>query len=503
MRIPRLMIPVLLYLALPMVGSADCYVPNQICCVLEDGYGIEEVNQRWGTVTIGSDPAGRIYLLHIEGVADLEDFADEMTSDPAVTAAGANYHIQTPEGVRQMVIPAVGGTWDDYQDQSLTERIGLDEAHQMSRGAGVLVAVLDTGVDPDHIAFAGRLSPNGYDFIDDDAEPWETANGQDDDGDGLTDEGLGHGSMVAGIVALVAPEATILPIRVLNDEGLGTVYGVTRGIIHAMEQGADIMNMSFGIPLTIPTLWPELRKATDAGVIPVAGAGNEGHEEPPYYPAFDELTFMVTALDSNDVKADFADFNDEVLVSAPGVGVRSAYPGNEWGIGSGCSFATPFVAGEAALIVSLAGGIEDEGERSEVEERIKDAVDFIYDIPDNEAYDDMLGGGRINLPAALYDLWAAVPDEKLGTRLLTAWPNPAPGPICFRLTLAEESARSGFQLTVVDPTGRVVLATPISGAAPLLWNGRDRAGRLVPAGHYWARTGGVAESPAIPLTILR
>lgn len=508
MRTPRLLTPILLGLILPTVCLAADHLPHQICCVIEGGADIEQINQQWGTTTLAAHPQGNFYLLSAEGIDDVEALADQMSGDPAVCTAGANYHIETPEGIRMMVVPAIGGTWDDYQDQSLTERIGLEEAHQMSRGSGVLVAVLDTGIDPDHVAFEGRISPNGYDFIEDDNEPWDTANGLDDDGDGTIDEGFAHGTMVAGIVALVAPEATILPIRVLNDEGLGTVYSVTRGILYAHEQGADVYNMSFGIPTMVPTMWPELQEAADEGVIFVSGAGNENREEPPYYPAIDPLVYMVTALDTLDTKADFADFHDEVIVSAPGVGVRSAYPGNEWGLGAGCSFAIPFVAGEAALILQLATQIDqdgdagDQGYRNEVEDRIREATDEIYDIPGNEEYDDMLGTGRIFLPAALYDLWMDVPTESARPTGLTCFPNPSLGQVVFRMPLRGERALPAT-VAILDANGRIVRRLPAGPLDTITWNGRDGIGNRVPAGLYWARPAGSIGQDALRLTILR
>ncbi|MBD3236055.1 MAG: S8 family serine peptidase [Candidatus Eisenbacteria bacterium] len=517
----RILLTILACLPVATALAQD-YPPEQICCVLEPGADIELINQQWGTSTLSAAPSGNLYLLRAEGVEDLESLAEQMTLDPAISAAGANYHIETPEAIRMMVVPAIGGTWEDYQDQSLTQRIGLAEAHEMSRGAGVVVAVLDTGIDPDHIAFEGIISPDGYDFIDEDDQPWETANGIDEDGDGTADEGFAHGTMVAGIVALVAPEATLLPIRVLNDEGLGTVYTVTRGILYAHEQGADVFNMSFGIPMTIPTMWPEIEMAADAGAILVSGAGNEDREEPPYYPGIDPRVFMVTALDSADAKADFASYHEEVFVGAPGVGVLSAYPGNEWGLGAGCSFAAPFVSGEAALILEMLpyydpphGGGEGEGEGEDedddedgddyerLEESICDSAFEIDDIPGNEAYEDMLGAGRIYLPDALRGLTMDVPaDASIGMRL-ACFPNPSLGRVAFRLPAAGD-AGSLERLMIFDATGRLVRSLAGEGGRQISWNGRDASGSRVPAGIYWARSSSAAggESP-VRLILLR
>jgi subtilisin family serine protease len=471
------------------------YVPGQICCFLREGADIDTVNARWGTVTLDDESGADFYLLFAAGVDDLEAFADSLGQDPDVVAAEVNYRLETPEAVRQMVIGAVGGTWDDFQDQSLTQRIGLDLAHTMSTGAGVIVAVLDTGIDPDHDAFAGRLVEARFDCVDHDHEPWEVADGVDEDGDGFIDEGYGHGTMVAGLVVLVAPGAMIMPVRVLDDEGRGNSFDITQGMMKAISHGASIINMSFGAPHIISTVQQKLHVASVHGAVTFAGAGNRNREEPPYYPASDSLAFMVTALDSLDVKADFADYHRRVLVSAPGVGVRSTYPGNDWGIGSGCSFATPLVSGEAALVRSLEPGMG----RAEMGMALQAGVDPIYGIPGNELYLARLGTGRISLPGALWNLLpesAAGPSALLSAR---AWPNPSPGVIHF----TAPGVDGPLNARIYDAGGRLLesLAAPRGGS--LTWDARTAGGRPLPAGSYWVRLTAAPGRRVLSLRVLR
>jgi subtilisin family serine protease len=479
-------------------AHALSFPEGQISVILAPGHTIEEVNETWGTTTLYGIPQEGLYLVYKAGVEDLEAFAEQMSQDPAVASAQANYIQETPEAVRQMVIAAVGGSWEDFEDQELTERIGLDAAHQYATGQGILVAVLDTGLDPNHDVFAGRLSPEGWDFVDQDAEPWEEANGVDDDQDGLTDEGFAHGTMVAGLVALVAPDATILPIRVLDDEGRGDAFRIAMGIHYALLKGADVINMSFGVPLDVEIVDHLLDMADALGVLAVAGAGNEDREVPPYYPAAWDRVFMVTALDSLDVKADFADYNTRVLVSAPGVGVRSAYPGNDWGLGSGCSFATPLVTGEAALIRSLL----PQAGWTEVEARIAAAVDSIYDIPGNEPYLGKLGTGRIYLPDALADSApSGVGTPGIRAAALRVWPNPTSGPLRLTWSTAEPGDTSP-RLTIHDVRGRLVRVLAPRGEN-VAWDGRDALGRPVPSGVYFVTLHGVGGSPRRTVHLLR
>jgi thermitase len=116
----------------------------------------------------------------------------------------------------------------------------LDQAHAISRGAGVTVAVLDTGIDFDHPALAGRVLA-GYDFLDRDADASEAEAPS-------SGKAFGHGTHVAGLIALVAPEARILPVRVLDPQGVGNVWRIAEGVVYAQQQGASVINLSLSTP---------------------------------------------------------------------------------------------------------------------------------------------------------------------------------------------------------------------------------------------------------------
>ena len=477
-------------LAWPCPASAQDYVPDQIVVELLPGGLIEDVNQRWGTTTIDSFDDGIVHLLNAEGLGDIVLLAQQMSLDPDIFEAEPNFREDTPEGIRFMVVVAIGGDRVDYEDQNLSARIGLPEAHQITRGLGVKVAVLDSGIDPGHEIFQGRIAAGGYDFVDEDEEPWEVSDGIDNDGDELIDEGFGHGTMVAGLVLLVAPEATLLPLRVLDDEGKSDIYRIARAVRYAREQGAQVMNLSFGSPGGSSTLQSELGHAKDSGITIVSGAGNENREEPAYYPGGSSKVLMVTALDSLDVKASFADWNQDVFVSAPGDGVRSAFPGNDWGLASGCSFATPLVSGMAALIRALRPDWTPE----QMEDQIALSVDPIYQLPGNQAYLDKLGTGRINALLAVENLLTTSVSEIAGAPSLRAAPNPSRGSVWF----LRDSGTNGLGLSsrnpilVVDASGRRV--RQLSGDGNRVhWDGRDDLGVPVPSGIYLYGLAGESE----------
>jgi len=423
------------------------------------------------TTTLDAMPAAGLYLVGTDllgTVDEAEAFIDDLEDDPDVSEVHVNFVGDTPEGVRQMIIAAVGGDFTDYEDQSLLERIERDAAHALSTGLGTTVAVLDTGIDPDHEAFVGRLAP-GYDFVDGDPDPREVMTGLDQDGDGLTDEGFGHGTMVAGIVSLVAPDATVVPVRVLDAEGRCDAFRVVQGIEFAIASGVDLINLSLGVPLELPAVAYAVERAKELGVLVVAAAGNESRSEPPYHPAASDEAMMVAAADSLDRRAAFSDYGSEVDVGAPGTGVRSAYPDGQWAIGDGCSFATPFVTGALAL-ARARYPLET---REELIQRVLEGVDPVVDAPPGG--DAWIGSGRINLRAVLAPDYLSVgaPAPGAGLRLVAA-PNPARSWPELRLEGSGEPPSDGTVLGVYTPDGRE--------AARVAWS--DRA---TLADRRWAR----------------
>lgn len=472
-------VPALVLVCAERVAAAP-YVDDMVLLELAPGSDIQEVCDRWSCELVDSILPRNLYAVRADYPPDdLLQYCDVMEAeDDDILTAEPNYIQETPEGSRQLVVIAVGGDFVDFEDQEITERIGLDEAHAAGSGSGVRVGVLDSGVDPTHEAFSQRLSSLGYDFIDHDSQPWETANGVDDDGDLAVDEGFGHGSMVAGIVGLTAPGAEIVPIRVLDDEGYGTAWNVALGLEYALDAGVHILNLSFGTTQESELLAAIIEDAIDHNVTVVAAAGNESREEPSYFPARLPRVIMVTAVDSTDVKADFSDWNDVVAVSAPGTGVRSVFPGGQWALGSGCSFAAPFITGEAALLRSNDPTLIP----GEIRSRIRGGVESIYQLPGNEAFVAKLGTGRVYVPQAMFGV-VGVPGQGTGRSGLLAYPNPSRGPIVFRI--GDHGSRE-IAVSIYDVGGRLVQQIRASGGEAR-WTGTRPDGSAVPRGVYYAR----------------
>jgi subtilisin family serine protease len=164
-----------------------------------------------------------------------------MTADTRILYAEPNRPTDAPEAIGRETF--VLGREDDgpYTGQYAPEMLGLPAAHALSQGAGMVVAVIDTGVQLQHPVLAPHLTAARIDFVDGDDEPEDEFSNGDN-------YGAGHGTHVAGIIHLVAPQAQIMPIRVLDTDGRGYSATVAEAILFALENGANVINLSLGMP---------------------------------------------------------------------------------------------------------------------------------------------------------------------------------------------------------------------------------------------------------------
>jgi subtilisin family serine protease len=230
----------------------------------------------------------------------------------------------------------------------------IDQAHDIATGKGVKVAIIDTGADLTH-PLLKRSIVGGWDFVDNDVDPSDKLTSSTTGALRTTINGAyGHGTHVAGIVHLVAPNAQLLIVRVLDANGNGDFVNVAAGVRWAVENGAKVINLSLGAGVKgVDVLEAALVDARNAGVIVVTAAGNQASLAVDF-PGRSDLTICTAAVDANGAGATFSSFNhSDVALSAPGVAIRSTYPGGRYRLWSGTSMSAPFVTGAAALLAEV------------------------------------------------------------------------------------------------------------------------------------------------------
>ncbi len=277
-------------------------------------------------------------------------------------------------------------TWKTIK---LPEALGLAP----KAGIGVIVAVIDTGIDLDHPAFANRLvAPKDmWDFVDNDAKPQEVYVNS-------SSKGYGHGTCVAGIVAQVAPKAKIMPLRVLAPNGSGNSDSVVAAIDWAVAHGAKVINLSLGSQY-LTSLDAEINWATQNGVFVVSSSGNTGNTNVTF-PAYasktggvwGDMTIGVASSDLNDKKSLFSTYGN-VEVTAPGENIFVPAPNLRVASWTGTSMAAPIIAGGLALAL---------GQRTYLSLLLPVVGNAIGYTADNLAIKDSqfglnLGSGRVNL----------------------------------------------------------------------------------------------------------
>jgi subtilisin family serine protease len=332
---------------------ADDVRGREVVVTLAPGVDAATLASSYDAIVLRDDGDPGAALLSPPPGVTIDEFEQQLVSDPRVVTAEPNDWLETAESRQQSFAFDDGfGSAETFGEQPSTDAIHLAAAHEVALGEGVKVAILDTGIDPTH-PMIRNVYAGGVDLVSGDNDPTEVHDYRDGDGDGRMDEAFGHGTHVAGIIHLVAPAAKLLAVRVLDDDGRGRLLDVVAGVRWAVAHGAKVINLSLGSLAKSDALQLALHDAKHEGVVVVTSAGNWGSDKPEEYPARSHYVAAVAAVDADASPARFSSYGDIVALSAPGVGVRSTYPGGGYRLWSGTSMAAPFVAGTCALLAEV------------------------------------------------------------------------------------------------------------------------------------------------------
>jgi len=366
---------------------------------------------------------GKLFLVTAPALVDPNAFIQILRAQPGITNAELDALLKVlqatasapPSGLSDATPVSYFGVsvMHGYVAQPASTIIRLPDAQSAFSvsGAGI-VAVIDTGVDPTHPVLQGVLVP-GNDFTRNISGPGSelpdvnqssigpfpsplmvnqsTAAVLDQlSGTNLSQPqyaAFGHGTMVAGIVHLVAPTAQIMSLKSFGADGSGYLSDVLRAIYFATQNGANVINMSFSVATYSQEMASAIKFASRHQVICVASAGNDGKEETVYPAAIDNV-MGVASTTNNDTLSSFSNYGqDLVWVAAPGEGIITTYPFGTYAAGWGTSFSAPMVSGAAALLL----GVNSHCNESCAEQSLAHAVPISPD----------LGNGRLDLYQAV------------------------------------------------------------------------------------------------------
>jgi subtilisin family serine protease len=331
-----------------------------------------------------------------------------------------------------------------YRQKQVSNVANTDDAENT---VPVIVAVLDTGIDKSHPDLEQNIWHNAS----------EVANGLDDDGNGYVDDlvawdfydyasnggdndvsdGHGHGTHVAGIISAVADnnigvagissKSKIMPVKFLNEKGMGSQAEAAMAIHYAVNNGAKIINCSWGYFYETQTLRDAIAYATEQGVLVVAAAGNYDWDRPQYPASYDNVVGVAALTDANK-RAGFSNYGNYIDIAAPGVGIVSTYKNHSYKAMSGTSQAAPMVSALGALMLAAEPGLNPLDLQNLM---YASADDILY--PENNAdehsgWDPYTGSGKLNIARSLNgsDPVPGVPQKELSGLIagLNNYPNP-------------------------------------------------------------------------------
>src|SRR6516225_6520478 len=310
------------------------------------------------------------------GIVDAE--ADQLLS----LVGGLNLVTTPPAGLSDTTLVSYSGStvWNGYVNQPAASIVHVFQAQSTFKVMGTgIVADIDTGVDPDHPALKPALLP-GYDFTRNQPGGSEMTDYTGTPPSGSTSNvaqvnqstaavldqstaavldnsqyaAFGHGTMVMGIIHLVAPQAQLLPLKAFSSDGSGYLSNILHAVYYGVQNGANVINMSFDMKSNSMEFSKAITYANQNSVICAASAGNDGVQEIVYPAAYQSDVMGVASTSNADTRSSFSNYGDGIVwVAAPGEGIVSTYPFGTYAAGWGTSFSAPFVSGTAALLRSL------------------------------------------------------------------------------------------------------------------------------------------------------
>ena len=376
-------------LTLPSTVDPDSFAATHNLTVVRD------LHNGSNSVYLVSSPSYNVSQTETDVDSDLRTSGFEpeaVTQLPELNGATQATLTQSTSGILESLVGRTLVTFfgstvpSNYLSQPATSITRLYDARTATNltGTGV-IAIIDTGVDPTHPALRAVLVP-GFNFTTGTVDTSELndlpaataaslaqstsgileaqnvvimnpATGaildQSTSGilEGVAPQEFGHGTMVAGVVHLVAPTAKIMPLKAFHSDGSSKLSDIINAIYYAADNGANVISMSFSMSTPSPALQTAIQYALGKNVAVIAASGNDGLKTLVYPASFGGVE-GIGSTSNTDVRSTFSNYGSGVtMFAAPGEGVITTYPGSNYAAAWGTSFSTPFVAGAASLVL--------------------------------------------------------------------------------------------------------------------------------------------------------
>lgn len=354
----------ILFVAAILVSAVSLLVQNQVYAALDHSPAqhtllketqsellVQYIDVPKSIATVPSIPAETesvteiapsVRLFSFETSSDKKDAAAQLKRQPLVERIEPNY---------ERTLSAVAND-PYYRNQWWIPHVKAPSLWNLSRDqtGSPIVAVIDSGIDSSLADFKGRIAPGGYNFVD-------KSNNVNDS--------LGHGTSVSGVIASVMDDqygiagisgpydVSILPLKTIREDGTGTVSMNIQAIDYAIQKQVDVINISQGGMTPSQMEKDAIHRATEAGILIVASAGNDAEKgNPVMYPAAYDEVLSVASVNESSQHSYFSTYNSGVDISAPGERIATNYPGGKIVSASGTSFSAPIVAGAAAMAIA-------------------------------------------------------------------------------------------------------------------------------------------------------
>lgn len=362
----RFLLPIIAIFSLVFLpgvrANAADFVTGEVIVQVLPGINITPICQLLGLRILGQSAYAPVYRLALPLpslfspiMSTVDAVVTSLRFIPGVVSADPNLLTSIPG--------STGGTqWSSvfvdnrargaYGDQPGVAQVGYQSSFDPNAGAGVSVAILDTGISLRHDFLAEQVV-NGWNFTQNNANTDDAPDFIDNNGNGRVDESTGHGTVIAGIIYRFAPGATLIPVKILDSDGTGTLWNAVEGVRYATARGAKVINLSIECSRNSPMLALAIIDASLRGSLVIVAAGNNDSGTI-RTPGGNPCALTVAALNTNNTKASFSNYGSAIDVDAPGVSIVSTFWDGTFVSWSGTSFAAPIVAAEATLIRSLA-----------------------------------------------------------------------------------------------------------------------------------------------------